>query len=115
MIAEFKLPDLGEGLTESEIVSWHVAVGDSVTLNQVLGEVETAKALVELPSPYAGTVTAITHQPGTVVDVGEVIIAFEVPETTPQITPPTTPDLPVQPGVADEAPKRVPTLSLIYI
>ncbi|POH71724.1 dihydrolipoamide acetyltransferase family protein [Arthrobacter glacialis] len=78
MIAEFKLPDLGEGLTESEIVSWHVAVGDTVTLNQVLGEVETAKAVVELPSPYAGVVTAITHEPGTMVEVGEVIIAFDV-------------------------------------
>ncbi|MGA7203749.1 MAG: biotin/lipoyl-containing protein, partial [Specibacter sp.] len=78
MIVEFKLPDLGEGLTESEIVSWHVAVGDTVTLNQVIGEVETAKAVVELPSPYAGTVTAIAHEPGTVVEVGEVIIAFDV-------------------------------------
>jgi len=78
MIEEFRLPDLGEGLTESEIVAWHVAVGDTVALNQVIGEVETAKAVVELPSPFAGTVTAITHEPGTTVEVGEVIIAFEV-------------------------------------
>lgn len=81
MIAEFKLPDLGEGLTESEIVSWAVSVGDTVTLNQVLGEVETAKAVVELPSPYAGKVTAIAHGPGAVVEVGQVIIAFDVPGT----------------------------------
>ena len=59
MQLQFRLPDLGEGLTESEIVSWHVSVGDSVTLNQVIAEVETAKAVVELPSPYAGTVSAI--------------------------------------------------------
>ncbi len=89
MIEEFKLPDLGEGLTESEIVSWHVAVGDTVELNQVIGEVETAKAVVELPSPFAGTVTAITHEPGTMVEVGDVIIAFEVAgERGPAAEPP---------------------------
>ncbi|MGO4385230.1 dihydrolipoamide acetyltransferase family protein [Specibacter sp. RAF43] len=104
MIQEFKLPDLGEGLTESEIVSWHVAVGDTVTLNQVIGEVETAKAVVELPSPYAGVVTAITHEPGTVVEVGEVIITFDVPGAAP--TGPSTGDG----ASSDEAPKRVPTL-----
>jgi pyruvate dehydrogenase E2 component (dihydrolipoamide acetyltransferase) len=99
MIQEFKLPDLGEGLTESEIVSWHVAVGDTVQLNQVIGEVETAKAVVELPSPYAGIVTAITHEPGTTVEVGEVIIAFEVPaEGGPAAE------------AVDPAQKRVPTL-----
>ncbi|MDN6201385.1 MAG: 2-oxo acid dehydrogenase subunit E2, partial [Micrococcaceae bacterium] len=53
----FKLPDLGEGLTESEIVNWKIAVGDSVQLNQIIAEVETAKAVVELPSPYSGVVT----------------------------------------------------------
>ncbi len=100
MLAEFKLPDLGEGLTESEIVSWHVAVGDLVTLNQVLGEVETAKAVVELPSPYAGTVASITHEPGTTVDVGEVIITFEVPDSG--AGPASAPE--------EEAPKRIPTL-----
>jgi pyruvate dehydrogenase E2 component (dihydrolipoamide acetyltransferase) len=100
MIQEFKLPDLGEGLTESEIVSWHVAVGDTVELNQVIGEVETAKAVVELPSPYAGTVTAITHEPGTTVEVGEVIIAFEVAATAAAGSEP----------VSEPAQKRVPTL-----
>ncbi|MEV8180367.1 dihydrolipoamide acetyltransferase family protein [Specibacter sp. NPDC078692] len=105
MIAEFKLPDLGEGLTESEIVSWQVGVGDTVTLNQVLGEVETAKAVVELPSPYAGVVTAITHEPGTMVEVGEVIIAFEVAGPAGGSSPAkgTEPE-------TEEAPKRVPTL-----
>src|SRR5690606_39947790 len=55
----FRLPDLGEGLTESEIVTWHVAEGDAVELNQVLAEVETAKAVVELPSPYAGRIVTL--------------------------------------------------------
>jgi 2-oxoisovalerate dehydrogenase E2 component (dihydrolipoyl transacylase) len=78
MIKEFRLPDLGEGLTESEIVSWKVNVGDTVTLNQIIAEVETAKAVVELPSPFAGVITALHEQPGTVVEVGKPIVSFEV-------------------------------------
>jgi pyruvate dehydrogenase E2 component (dihydrolipoamide acetyltransferase) len=78
MIKEFRLPDLGEGLTESEIVAWKVAVGDTVTLNQVIAEVETAKAVVELPSPFAGVVTALHEKPGAVVEVGKPIVSFEV-------------------------------------
>jgi 2-oxoisovalerate dehydrogenase E2 component (dihydrolipoyl transacylase) len=77
-IKVFKLPDLGEGLTESEILSWHVAEGDRVELNQILGEVETAKAVVELPSPFAGVVTALHEAPGSTVNVGEPIVSFEV-------------------------------------
>jgi 2-oxoisovalerate dehydrogenase E2 component (dihydrolipoyl transacylase) len=73
----FHLPDVGEGLTEAEIVIWKVAVGDTVTLNQPLVDIETAKATVELPSPYAGTVTALLAQPGDVVDVGTVIISID--------------------------------------
>ncbi|MGN6406141.1 biotin/lipoyl-containing protein, partial [Sinomonas sp.] len=75
---DFKLPDLGEGLTESEIVSWRVAVGDEVRLNQVIGEVETAKAVVELPSPFTGRVVALLAEPGQVVAVGTPIATFEV-------------------------------------
>ncbi len=78
MIKEFRLPDLGEGLTESEILSWKVAVGDTVELNQVIAEVETAKAVVELPSPFAGTVAALHEQAGSVVEVGKPIVSFEV-------------------------------------
>ncbi len=81
MIKEFRLPDLGEGLTESEILSWKVAVGDTVTLNQVIAEVETAKAVVELPSPFAGVVAELHEQPGTVVEVGKPIVSFEVDDT----------------------------------
>lgn len=77
-LKDFALPDLGEGLEESEIVSWHVAVGDAVELNQHLADVETAKALVELPSPFAGVVTALYAEEGTTVAVGARIIQFEV-------------------------------------
>ncbi|UNK44840.1 dihydrolipoamide acetyltransferase family protein [Arthrobacter sulfonylureivorans] len=79
-IKVFKLPDLGEGLTESEIVSWHVAEGDAVQLNQILGEVETAKAVVELPSPFTGVVRTLHEGPGTTVSVGEPIVSIEVEE-----------------------------------
>ncbi len=75
----FKLPDLGEGLTESEIVSWKVAVGDTVKLNQIIAEVETAKAVVELPSPYSGVITELHEAPGAVVEVGNPIVSFDVP------------------------------------
>jgi pyruvate dehydrogenase E2 component (dihydrolipoamide acetyltransferase) len=73
--SEFLLPDVGEGLTEAEIVSWKVKAGDVVEVNQVLVEIETAKSLVELPSPFAGTVTAILVAEGDTVDVGTPIIA----------------------------------------
>jgi 2-oxoisovalerate dehydrogenase E2 component (dihydrolipoyl transacylase) len=77
-LRDFKLPDVGEGLTEGEILQWLVAVGDTVTVNQPLCEVETAKAAVELPSPYAGTVAAITAEVGTTVDVGTPIITIDI-------------------------------------
>ena len=77
-LRQFKLPDVGEGLTEGEILSWLVAVGDTVTVNQPLCEVETAKAAVELPSPFAGTVTELLYEVGTTVDVGAPIITIDV-------------------------------------
>ena len=78
MITQLRLPDLGEGLTESEIVSWRVAEGDEVTLDQVLADVETAKATVELPSPCAGVVEHLHVREGTVVPVGTVLVTFRV-------------------------------------
>jgi 2-oxoisovalerate dehydrogenase E2 component (dihydrolipoyl transacylase) len=78
MIAEFRLPDLGEGLTEAEVVQWLVAPGEEVALNQTLAEVETAKAVVELPSPYEGTVAELHADAGQTVAVGSPLIAFEV-------------------------------------
>ena len=74
----FRLPDLGEGLTEAEILHWLVAEGDTVGLNQPIVEVETAKAAVEIPSPYAGVVTSLHHAEGDTVDVGRPLITFEV-------------------------------------
>lgn len=71
---EFRLPDPGEGLTEAEIVSWRVQPGDAVRVNDVLLEVETAKSLVELPSPFEGTVEALLVEPGQTVEVGTPII-----------------------------------------
>jgi 2-oxoisovalerate dehydrogenase E2 component (dihydrolipoyl transacylase) len=76
-VKEFAMPDLGEGLTESELVSWNVSVGDTVELNQVIAEVETAKALVQLPSPFAGTVAQLFVEPGTTVLVGSPIVAID--------------------------------------
>jgi 2-oxoisovalerate dehydrogenase E2 component (dihydrolipoyl transacylase) len=74
----FLLPDVGEGLVEAEIVTWKVAVGDVVTLNQALVDIETAKATVELPSPYAGTVVALHGQVGDVMEVHKPLITFDV-------------------------------------
>jgi 2-oxoisovalerate dehydrogenase E2 component (dihydrolipoyl transacylase) len=73
--SHFALPDVGEGLTEAEIVSWKVAPGDEVAVNQVLVEIETAKSLVELPSPYAGTVAELLVAEGDTVAVGTPIVA----------------------------------------
>jgi 2-oxoisovalerate dehydrogenase E2 component (dihydrolipoyl transacylase) len=73
---EFRLPDPGEGLVEAEIVTWRVAVGDEVKVNDILVEIETAKSLVELPSPYAGTVSALLVDEGQMVDVGSPIVAI---------------------------------------
>jgi len=71
----FLLPDLGEGLTEAELVSWHVAVGDEIAVDQPIAEVETAKSAVEVPSPYAGIVAELHGQPGETLDVGKPLIS----------------------------------------
>lgn len=75
--AEFPLPDVGEGLTEAEIVQWRVAIGDEIAVDQVLVEIETAKSLVELPSPFAGTVTGLLVSEGDTVEVGKPIIRVD--------------------------------------
>jgi len=76
-LKEVKLPDLGEGLTDAEIVQWLVAVGDAVELDQPVVEVVTAKANVELPCPYAGTVTSLRYAEGEIADVGSVLLTIE--------------------------------------
>src|SRR4051812_35136327 len=73
---EYLLPDVGEGLTEAEIVSWKVKVGDTVAINDIVCEIETAKSIVELPSPFAGVVSAILAPEGETIAVGTPIIAI---------------------------------------
>jgi 2-oxoisovalerate dehydrogenase E2 component (dihydrolipoyl transacylase) len=77
-LKQFKLPDVGEGLTEADIVTWKVKPGDRVSVNQVIVEIETAKSLVELPSPFDGVVTGLLVSEGQTVDVGTPIIAVDV-------------------------------------
>ncbi|MGV8966199.1 MAG: dihydrolipoamide acetyltransferase family protein [Cellulomonas sp.] len=87
------MPDAGEGLTEAEIVAWHVAVGDSVVVNQTIVEIETAKSIVDLPSPYTGVVTALLAAQGDTVEVGVPIITIDIDPTGPPAAP-----APVAPG-----------------
>ncbi len=112
---EYNLPDPGEGLTEAEMLSWHVAVGDTVKVNDIVCEIETAKSVVELPTPYAGTVTALLVPEGETVAVGTPILAVaddaDVPSVEPVETPPAeTPSVePVETPSAEE-PTPVATL-----
>lgn len=99
----FNLPDLGEGLTESEILSWRVAEGDTVELNQVIAEVETAKAVVELPSPFSGVVKKLYEPVGAVVNVGKPIVSFDVDQARGTSSPDA-------PGDGAGAEKPQPTL-----
>ena len=86
----FKMPDLGEGTVTAEVVEWKVKVGDSVTEDQVIAEVMTDKAAVEIPSPVTGRVVSITGQPGEMVAVGAELIAFDTSGAAPAepATPP---------------------------
>jgi 2-oxoisovalerate dehydrogenase E2 component (dihydrolipoyl transacylase) len=118
MNKEFRLPDVGEGLTEADIVTWHVQPGDTVTVNQIIVDIETAKAVVELPSPYAGTVRALLAEEGQTVDVGTPIIAVDVPspdEPSPDEPSPDepsadepSPDEPSADGAEPEAEHQEP-------
>jgi pyruvate dehydrogenase E2 component (dihydrolipoamide acetyltransferase) len=85
---EFRLPDVGEGLTEADIVSWKVKPGDAVKVNQVIVDIETAKAVVELPSPWDGVVTGLLVEEGQTVDVGIPIISIEVPDMEGRVPSP---------------------------
>jgi pyruvate dehydrogenase E2 component (dihydrolipoamide acetyltransferase) len=108
-IKQFRLPDVGEGLTEAEILGWSVAVGDVVKVNQILVEIETAKAAVELPSPFAGKVSALLAEPGQTIDVGKPIIEIEVAGAEPDPAPAPPSSGAAAPAKA-EAPKREPVL-----
>ena len=76
-MSEYLLPDVGEGLTEAEIVTWKVKVGDTVKVNDIVVEIETAKSLVELPVPYAGTVTELMVPEGETVEVRTPVAVIE--------------------------------------
>ena len=97
---QFLLPDVGEGLTEAEIVTWHVAVGDTVAVNQTIVEIETAKSIVELPTPFAGEVLELLVAAGETANVGTPIISIG----THSASPPAS-DQPADPGAPDGEPK----------
>ncbi|MFF2042900.1 dihydrolipoamide acetyltransferase family protein [Kitasatospora sp. NPDC058170] len=101
-LREFKMPDVGEGLTEAEILSWYVKPGDTVTDGQVVCEVETAKAAVELPIPFNGVVEQLFFPEGATVDVGTVIIsvavAGEAPAAAPAAVAPAAAPAPAEPA-----------------
>ena len=106
VVRKFNLPDVGEGLTEAEIVGWRVKVGDTVKVNDIVVEIETAKSLVELPIPYAGTVYELLAEPGTTVDVGKPIIviatgpgATAAPTDAPAVLPKV--DSPAEEGAVE--------------
>jgi pyruvate dehydrogenase E2 component (dihydrolipoamide acetyltransferase) len=80
---EFKLPDVGEGVAEGELLTWHVEPGDRVTEDQVVAEVETDKAVVDVPSPVDGTVRELRAEPGDIVPVGDVLLTFDVDGEAP--------------------------------
>ena len=90
-MSEFLLPDVGEGLTEAEIVAWKVKVGDTIEINDVIVEIETAKSLVELPSPYEGTVLALLVAEGETVPVGTPIISIGAEGEAAPVAPTSTP------------------------
>jgi 2-oxoisovalerate dehydrogenase E2 component (dihydrolipoyl transacylase) len=88
-IAKFPLPDVGEGLTEAEIVSWRVSPGDKVAVNQTICEIETAKSVVELPCPFEGEVSELLVSEGDTVEVGTPIISVVVQGNAPLLAEPT--------------------------
>lgn len=103
-LQQFRLPDVGEGLTEGEVLQWYVAVGDTVVVNQPLVEVETAKAAVELPSPFAGVVTELLVPAGETVAVGTPIITIDTEPSAASAPPAPAAATPVAPAPAPAPP-----------
>src|ERR1700691_6269566 len=99
-LKEFRLPDVGEGLTEADIVAWHVQPGDQVEVNQIIVEIETAKAVVELPSPWDGTVARLLAEEGQTVDVAA---SPDFSERSP-VPAPATESAPAAGETPDQAP-----------
>src|SRR5688572_1449175 len=102
----FPLPDVGEGLTEAEIVQWRVAPGDRITLDQVFVEIETAKSLVELPSAFEGVVSELLVDEGNTVNVGTPILVIQTDAPGPESAAPATPG--AAPASSAPAPSSAP-------
>lgn len=134
MVYEFKFPDVGEGITEGEIVEWNVKEGDEVQQHQVLGKIETDKAVAEMPSPVAGKIVKLHFKPGETVKVGETLVTIaqkgeQAPSITSKVPSPPKVKLPfpvqqpkpAQPqfkaagvvGYLEEAPEEVPQKDFI--
>jgi pyruvate dehydrogenase E2 component (dihydrolipoamide acetyltransferase) len=107
-LKQFKLPDVGEGLTEADIVKWHVQPGDKIAINQIIVEIETAKAVVELPSPYEGVVAGLLVPEGETADVGTPIISVEVGPDAGSEQPPAPATQPAAPAGSTPAPGEAP-------
>ena len=106
-LSQFRLPDLGEGLEEAQLVQWLVRPGETVALNQPLCQVETAKALVDVPSPYAGVVRTLHAQPGETVPVGAPLVTIETSESGATSAAPTDASAgPVLVGYGTEGPAQ---------
>ncbi|MDF2509457.1 MAG: branched-chain alpha-keto acid dehydrogenase subunit, partial [Microbacterium sp.] len=101
----FRLPDLGEGLTEAGLVQWLVAVGDTITTDQPIAEVETAKSVVELPSPFAGVVIALHGAVGDTIDVGAPVLEVADPGSASDDEG-TTPDAAAERTAASSSPEH---------
>ena len=106
-MSTFRLPDVGEGLQEAEIVAWHVGVGDHVVADQPLVSIETDKAVVEIPSPRSGHVAVLPGEPGDVIDVGDALVDFA--DDRPTDTGAIVGDLPAAPSAADDVAGAGPT------
>src|SRR5580704_11577769 len=107
-LKQFKLPDVGEGLIEADIVKWHVQPGDKIAINQIIVEIETAKAVVELPSPYEGVVAGLLVPEGETADVGTPIISVEVGPDAGSERPPAPAGQPAAPTGSTPAPGGLP-------
>src|ERR1700683_3943945 len=107
-LKQFKLPDVGEGLTEADIVKWHVQPGDKIAINQIIVEIETAKAVVELPSPYEGVVAGLLVPEGETADGGTPIISVEVGPDAGSEQPPAPAEQPAAPTGSTPAPGALP-------
>src|SRR5437762_7017427 len=106
---DFHLPQLGEGVYEAEMIRWLVHAGDAVQHGQGLMEVMTDKATMEVPAPFAGTVTELRVQPGSTVKVGDHVLSYAAGGAVPEEIPPPAPPavaLPLEPAPTPAAPRR---------